>query len=240
MLLRLQDALGAASRLPNGAPPRSPSDRSIRPRIRYSASDRRRFRTLSFGLRMPWAGSVSIMPASTASVRIPPRRPTVLVAVPAPPRTTAFPRSFLVLTATRVFPVIMSLRTLLMSVLVRSLTRLVPMRGTMWRSIRPVSVTIVEAFFGRPPFEKAQNFNPHRLPTLTPQLINFLTAVQRIAQSSQGSTFSAGEGQTARRMTRDPRRSPRGRCKILHDGGRSFTAGPSGVKSFTRTKDSRE
>jgi hypothetical protein len=45
------------------------------------------------------------------------------VAVPAPPRTMAFPRSFLVLTETRVFPAIMSLRTLLMSVLVRSLKR---------------------------------------------------------------------------------------------------------------------
>jgi hypothetical protein len=56
-------------------------------------------------------------------------RPTVRVAVPAPPRTMAFPRSFLVLTATRVFPAMMSLRTLLMSVLVRSLTRLVPVRG---------------------------------------------------------------------------------------------------------------
>src|SRR6267142_7203278 len=42
---------------------------------------------------------------------MPPRRPTVRVAVPAPPRTMAFPRSFLVLTETRVFPAIMSLRT---------------------------------------------------------------------------------------------------------------------------------
>src|SRR5438105_13311178 len=38
---------------------------------------------------------------------MPPRRPTVRVAVPAPPRTTAFPRSFLVLTETRVFPAMM-------------------------------------------------------------------------------------------------------------------------------------
>src|SRR3954453_1786131 len=35
---------------------------------------------------------------------MPPRRPTVRVAVPTPPRTMAFPRSFLVLTETRVFP----------------------------------------------------------------------------------------------------------------------------------------
>jgi hypothetical protein len=45
--------------------------------------------------------------------------------------TMAFPRSVLVLTETRVFPAIMSLRTLLMSVLVRSLTRRVPMSGMM-------------------------------------------------------------------------------------------------------------
>ena len=41
------------------------------------------------------------------------------------------PRSFLVLTETRVFPAMMSLRTLLMSVLVRSLTRRAPISGTM-------------------------------------------------------------------------------------------------------------
>jgi hypothetical protein len=85
---------------------------------------------------------------------MPPRRPTVRVAVPEPPRTMAFPRSFLVLTETRVFPAIMSLRTLLMSVLVRSLTRRGPKSGMMWRSIRPVSVVIVEGFFGRPPFHR--------------------------------------------------------------------------------------
>jgi hypothetical protein len=51
--------------------------------------------------------------------------------VPAPPLTIALPRSFLVLTETRVFPATMSLRTLLMSVLVRSLTRRVPMSGIM-------------------------------------------------------------------------------------------------------------
>ena len=56
---------------------------------------------------------------------------TVRVAVPAPPRTMAFPRSFLVLTETRVFPAMMSLRTLLMSVLVRTFTRRVLMRGMM-------------------------------------------------------------------------------------------------------------
>jgi hypothetical protein len=85
---------------------------------------------------------------------MPPRRPTVRVAVPAPPRTIAFPRNFLVLTETRVFPAMMSLRTLLMSVLVRSLTRRGPKSGTMCRSIRPVSVVIVEGFFGRPPFPR--------------------------------------------------------------------------------------
>ena len=47
----------------------------------------------------------------------------VRVAVPAPPRTMAFPRGFLVLTETRVFPAMMSLRTLLTSVLARSLTQ---------------------------------------------------------------------------------------------------------------------
>ena len=44
--------------------------------------------------------------------------------VPAPPRTMAFPRSFLVLTETRVFLAMISLRTLLMSVFARSLSRL--------------------------------------------------------------------------------------------------------------------
>ena len=39
---------------------------SIPSKIRYSASDSRRFRTLSFGLRMPWAGLLSMIPASTA------------------------------------------------------------------------------------------------------------------------------------------------------------------------------
>ncbi len=39
-----------------------------------------------------------------AQRRMPPRRATVRVAVPTPPRTIAFPRSFLVLTETRVFP----------------------------------------------------------------------------------------------------------------------------------------
>ena len=48
-----------------------------------------------------------------------------VVAVPPPPVTIALPRGFLVLTETRVSPAMMSLRTLLMSVLVRSLTRLV-------------------------------------------------------------------------------------------------------------------
>jgi hypothetical protein len=78
----------------------------------------------------------------------------VRVAVPAPPLTIALPRSFLVFTETRVFPAMMSLRTLLMPVLVRSLTLRVPISGMMWRSIRPVSVTIVEAFFGLPPFSQ--------------------------------------------------------------------------------------
>jgi len=41
------------------------------------------------------------------------------------------PRSFLVSTETRVFPAMMSFKTSLMSVLVRSLTRRVPMSGTM-------------------------------------------------------------------------------------------------------------
>src|SRR5882724_2830000 len=76
---------------------------------------------------------------------MPPRRPTVRVAVPAPPLTTALPRSFLVLTETRVFPAMMSLRTLF---------RRGPKSGMIWRSIRPVSVVIVEGFFGRPPFPR--------------------------------------------------------------------------------------
>jgi hypothetical protein len=52
-----------------------------------------------------------------------PPRPTVRGAVPAPPLTIAVARSFFVLTETRVFPAMMSLRTLLKSVLVRCLTR---------------------------------------------------------------------------------------------------------------------
>src|ERR1700675_2153622 len=49
---------------------------------------------------------------------------------------------------------IMSLRPLLMSILLRSLTRRGPKSGMMRRSIRPVSVVIVEGFFGRPPFPR--------------------------------------------------------------------------------------
>jgi hypothetical protein len=45
---------------------------------------------------------------------------TVRVAVPTPPRTLALPRSFFVLTLTRVFPAMMSFKTLLMSALTRS------------------------------------------------------------------------------------------------------------------------
>ena len=52
---------------------------------------------------------------------MPPRRPTVRVAVPAPPRTMALPRSFFVLTETRVLPAMMSFKTLLMSALVEIL-----------------------------------------------------------------------------------------------------------------------
>ena len=52
---------------------------------------------------------------------------------PAPPRTIALPRNFLVLTPTRVFPAMMSFKTLLMSALIRSFTRRVPRSGTIWR-----------------------------------------------------------------------------------------------------------
>lgn len=47
------------------------------------------------------------------------------------PHRCGFPRSFLVLTETRVFPAMMSFSTFLMSTFVRSLTRLVPMSGMM-------------------------------------------------------------------------------------------------------------
>lgn len=42
------------------------ASRSIWPRVRYSASVSRRFRTLSLGFLMPCAGLVSMIPASTA------------------------------------------------------------------------------------------------------------------------------------------------------------------------------
>jgi len=85
---------------------------------------------------------------------MPPRRPTVRVAAPAPPRTLAFPRSFLVFTLTRVFAGHDVLQDLVDIGLTRALTRRVPISGTIWRLIRPVSVTIVVAFFGRPPLPR--------------------------------------------------------------------------------------
>lgn len=41
-----------------------------------------------------------------------------------------------------------------MSALVRSFTRRVPRNGMMGRSMRPVSVTTVVGFLGRPPFPR--------------------------------------------------------------------------------------
>ena len=67
----------------------------------------------------------------------------VRVAVPTPPRTLALPRSFFVLTLTRVFPAMMSFKTALTSALTSSLTRREPINGMMCRWMRPVSVTMV-------------------------------------------------------------------------------------------------
>lgn len=66
----------------------------------------------------------------------------------------ALPRSFFVLTDTRVLPAMMSFKILLMSALVRSLTRRVPINGMICRSMRSVSVMIVVGFFGRPPLPR--------------------------------------------------------------------------------------
>jgi len=55
---------------------------------------------------------------------------------------------------TRVLPAMMSFRTLLMSALVRSFTRRAPSSGMMCRSMRPLSVTTIVGFLGRPPFPR--------------------------------------------------------------------------------------
>lgn len=66
----------------------------------------------------------------------------------------ALPLSLSVLTEIRVLPAMTSLRSLLTSDLVKSRTRRLPKSGMMCPPVdpRPVSVTIVLCFFGRPPF----------------------------------------------------------------------------------------
>lgn len=73
---------------------------------------------------------------------------------PTPPLTMAFPRSFLVLTTVAVLPAITSFSTLFTSALMTSLTLRLPISGMMCRRIRPLSVTTVPGFFGRPPFPR--------------------------------------------------------------------------------------
>lgn len=54
----------------------------------------------------------------------------------------------------RAMPAMMSFKALLISALVKSLTRRVPTSGMIWRSILPVSVPTEDGFFDRPPFPR--------------------------------------------------------------------------------------
>jgi len=82
------------------------ASRSIRPSIRYSASDSRRSAPLSFGLRMP--GPVAFDNTRFDGVgKDATKKTDGARAVPAPPRTIAFTQ-LLGLDETRVFPAMMS------------------------------------------------------------------------------------------------------------------------------------
>ena len=109
---------------------------SARPRFRYCPGVKTTRRLPSANRTTPRTGLSVRIPSDIAKVRIPPRRPTVRVAVPGPPSTMARPR-FLVLTSALVLPVATSRINRLMSAGTRSATRRVPRRGFICRSISP-------------------------------------------------------------------------------------------------------
>lgn len=69
--------------------------------------------------------------------------------MPAPPATTALPRA-LVLNVPAVLPLVMPSTMRWTSASVRVAAILVPIKGTMWRAMRPSSIAAVDARLGCP------------------------------------------------------------------------------------------
>ena len=129
---------------------------SALPRVLYCSMVRRTSRCWSLGRFTPRAGFTAITPSETAKDKMPPNKPTVRAAVPAPPSTIERPRSPVLISAA-VFPAATSRIKRVISGVVKSRTFLLPSNGKIWRSMRPLSTYSVESFFARP-----------RLPSIIP------------------------------------------------------------------------